>query len=183
MELSDRQRYAGIGVAILLIFGVLGVAATNFSQGSAFTTSDINFQDNYTQGSTVTQQLSVSTSVEPDTSYSDGSTTYIYGKTSVVKDGNTISETDWQQVNGQTFSREFSRTVSDPGNYGYVVVLAKAESTYEPGSGWSDYNITRLDDSSYFFRVESAPEPPSPDNSLQAFFDNLLGGLFQLIRF
>jgi len=182
MELSERQRYAGVGVAVLLVFGVLAVAGSNFFEGSAFTTADIDFQDNYTQGATVTEELSVSTSVEPDTSYSDGSITYIYGKTSVVKNGNTISESDWQDVEGPTFSKQFSRTVSDTGEYGYVVVLAKAESSYESGS-WSDYNITRLDDSSYFFRVESAPEPPSPENSLQSFFDDLLGGLFQLIGF
>lgn len=184
MEISDRGKYLAGGATVFLFLTVLlAASAVTFSEGSVLgSDQDVTIEKNFTQGDTVTKPLSVSTDLQPDTDHSDGSIRYLYGKTTVVKDGQTVSESDWKQLDSQSFSKEFSQTFSDSGEYGYVLVLAKAESSYDAATGsWSEYDITRLDDSSYFFRVKAAPEPPSPDSSLQAFFDDLLGGLLSLV--
>lgn len=185
MDLSSRQQYLIGAVLSILVVSALAVTAVKFTEGSVVPgNEDISLAENYTQGATVSQELSASTSVQPDTEYNDGKVTYIYAKSTVVKEDQTVSESDWVQVDDQSFSKQFSRTFSEPGEYGYVVVLAEAEATYDPGTGsWSNYKITRLDESSYFFRVQSAPEPPVPNNSLQAFFDDLLDGILSLITF
>lgn len=128
----------------------------------------------YDPGTSLTPSVTVTSPIEPDTDYSDGDVTYLYGKWLLYKDQEKINEGEWTQLSSTTYSPSITKTYNQAGRYAFVVVIASAKSTYDYETDtWSSWAISEVDKDAEAFTV-GIPEPSEPSVGI---LDNIINTL------
>lgn len=153
-------------ILLSIVFFAIGVAGAGIDQDDVFV------------GEVFSANLSVEAEGLPDSDYEDGSVKTIYGHWSVTDNTEQESVTldeDTEELlpdqNGEvSFSHNFEREITEPGNYTYSVRIVEVEQEYDILSDeWED-EVTQLDEETYNF---TAGEPDM--------FSVLLSGQFSVL--
>lgn len=129
-------------------------------------TTTIPEAEHYPLPSTVTQTLTVTSAKQVDTNYDDGNVLYLYGKWVLIKDEVILDSNgeDGEQLSTSTFSKTFTWTFDQSGNYVYSMIIRSASREYDYTTHtWGNYVYETEGTAVYPFTV-GFPEPTQPTN-------------------
>ena len=207
---QDYSQY-GQYVVVFEIFDEATTDQTNYVYQDSYlhemelTTPEI---ETYVVGQDIVGDLSVEGEEYQDYYHSDGSVSYLHGTSFIQKDGEVISQSEWENV-GQfevgssevssndvgvqpySFGQEFGETYYTAGEYTFGVMVMRSDSQIKPESldeeslslgEWEEYEHQEVTRETFEFAVVEADQPLGVIESLNVFFSSITESIVQTLQ-